>query len=220
MRMLNTEAIVLRRINYGEADRILTLLTREGKKSAIAKGVRKPKSKLAGGIEIFSVIDLTLVEGKGDMFVVSSSRIKEFFKNILAEYERMELAYAAIKEINKVTETVSEPEFYSLLKNTFKFLNNLGIDWRLSELYFRLSLKSLLGSGLNLKTDINNQPLKIETKYNFDFETSCFAPSDHGKFVADHIKFLRLANQKTPNILGQVSGLETIIDDCLWLARN
>ena len=45
-----TQAIVLRRTNYGEADRILQLLTPEGKKSVMAKGVRKEKSKLAGGI--------------------------------------------------------------------------------------------------------------------------------------------------------------------------
>lgn len=50
---LHTRAIVLRRTNYGETDRILNLLTPEGKKSVLAKGVRREKSKLAGGIELF-----------------------------------------------------------------------------------------------------------------------------------------------------------------------
>ncbi|HRQ86596.1 MAG TPA: recombination protein O N-terminal domain-containing protein, partial [Candidatus Saccharibacteria bacterium] len=50
MKTERTRAIILRRTNYGEADRILQLLTPEGRKSAIARGVRKEKSKLAGGI--------------------------------------------------------------------------------------------------------------------------------------------------------------------------
>ena len=56
MQTLRTEAIILRRTNYGEADRILNMLTpQHGKVSAIAKGVRKAKSKLAGGLELFAV---------------------------------------------------------------------------------------------------------------------------------------------------------------------
>ena len=48
-----TEAIILRRTNYGEADRVISLITPDrGKISGIAKGVRKPKSKLAGGLEL------------------------------------------------------------------------------------------------------------------------------------------------------------------------
>ena len=46
-----TKAIVLRRTNYGEADRILTLLTPLGQRSAIARGVRREKSRLAGGTQ-------------------------------------------------------------------------------------------------------------------------------------------------------------------------
>ena len=50
---LKTTAIVLKRVNYNESDRIVTFLTPEGRFSTIAKGVRKEKSKLAGGIEMF-----------------------------------------------------------------------------------------------------------------------------------------------------------------------
>ena len=57
---LRTQAIILRRTNYGESDRILTLLTPEGKFSVLARGARKEKSRLAGGIELFSVSDVTI----------------------------------------------------------------------------------------------------------------------------------------------------------------
>ncbi|HEX2615498.1 MAG TPA: DNA repair protein RecO, partial [Nitrososphaera sp.] len=59
MRRFRSDALVISRTNFGEADRILTFLTpNHGKVRGIAKGVRKPKSKLAGGIELFSVCDL------------------------------------------------------------------------------------------------------------------------------------------------------------------
>ena len=61
-----TSAIILKRVDYGEADRILTLLTPDhGKLSLMAKGVRKIKSKLAGGIELFSISTITFAEGRG-----------------------------------------------------------------------------------------------------------------------------------------------------------
>ena len=61
---LRTEAIILRRTDYGEADRILNILTPSGKISAIAKGVRKARSKLAGGIEMFTLAELLIHSGR------------------------------------------------------------------------------------------------------------------------------------------------------------
>ena len=60
-----TQAIVLRRTNFGEADRILTLLTPLGQRGAMARGVRREKSKLAGGIELFGVSDVVLQQADG-----------------------------------------------------------------------------------------------------------------------------------------------------------
>jgi DNA repair protein RecO len=63
-----TKGIVLSRRDYQEADRILSVLTPDnGKVSLIAKGVRKPKSKLAGGIELFSVSQLTYLPSHNDL---------------------------------------------------------------------------------------------------------------------------------------------------------
>ena len=54
------KAIVLRRTNYAEADRVLQLLTPKGRRSVIAKGVRRERSKLAGGIELFAICDVVI----------------------------------------------------------------------------------------------------------------------------------------------------------------
>ena len=216
-----TEAIILRRTNYGEADRILSIITPDrGKLSAIAKGVRKPKSKLAGGLELLAACDLTIMEGRGDMGLITSARMNEFYGDILHDYDRMELAYAMIKAVNKATETVSEPEFYYLLRGGLQFLNTGSIDWRITELWFRLNLQMLLGHGMNLGTDRTGEKLAADVTYQFDFGENAFYADGRGRFGAEHIKLLRLAAAKNPAVLRQVGGIGDIIEDCLWLLRT
>jgi DNA repair protein RecO (recombination protein O) len=63
---------VLRKLDYGEADRIFTLLTRtHGKVGAIAKGVRRQESKLGPSLELYGHIDVLLAKGRGDLDVVA-----------------------------------------------------------------------------------------------------------------------------------------------------
>lgn len=220
MNQVKTEAMILRRTNYGEADRIINFLTpQHGVVSAIAKGVRKSKSKLAGGLEIFAVTDVTYIQGRGELAIVSSARMRDFFGNLLNEYERMQLGYEFIKQLSTATSTVSEPEFYELLKNAFTWLNDLSIDWRLSEICFRLRMAQLLGHAVNLQYDITGARLSAEGRYNYDIGESGFVASNNGAFGADEIKFLRLAAVKSPQVLRQISGLDAVIDNSLWLAR-
>jgi DNA repair protein RecO (recombination protein O) len=69
---VKTEAIVLRSIRYGEADRILHLYSRDrGRIGAIAKGARKPKSRFGGRLEPFFRLDLLLHEGRSDLMTVT-----------------------------------------------------------------------------------------------------------------------------------------------------
>jgi DNA repair protein RecO (recombination protein O) len=69
---LKTEAVVLRSIRYGEADRILHLYTaRRGRIGAIAKGVRKPRSRFGGRLEPFFRLELMLHEGRGELLTVT-----------------------------------------------------------------------------------------------------------------------------------------------------
>jgi DNA repair protein RecO (recombination protein O) len=70
---VKTEAIVLRSIRYGEADRILHLYSKSwGRFGAIAKGARKPKSRFGGRLEPFFRLDLILHEGRGDLMTVTN----------------------------------------------------------------------------------------------------------------------------------------------------
>lgn len=221
MQTSRTEAIILRRTNYGEADRIVHFITPErGKLTAIAKGVRKSKSKLAGGLELFATCDVTIADGRGQMSLITSARLIKFYGGILHDYERMQLGYAFIKIINRITETVSESDFYYLLRDSFAYLNEPSIDYRLIELWFTLHCTAQLGHGLNLATTVDNERLSSEKRYNFDFHEMALVQHVNGRFISGHIKLLRLAQTKNPAVLRQVSGLEGVLEDCLWLART
>jgi DNA repair protein RecO (recombination protein O) len=221
MRQFRTEAIILRRTNYGEADRILNLLTPEhGKLSAIAKGVRRPKSKLAGGLELFAVCDVTILQGKSDLGVVTSSRIKQFYGDILRDYDRMQVAYEVIKQINKVTETVTDSTFYALLHDSLLYLGDLKIDWRITELWFWLQLANLLGNPINLTTDKSGEPLKETEKYSYDHSSNAFYAHPGGDFGSEHIKFLRLAVSKPASVLSRVNAGQIDLVDLLGLTRG
>lgn len=68
------EAVVLRKLDYGEADRIFTLLTRDhGKLGAIAKGVRRPESRLGPALELYAQVDVLLARGRGHLDVIAQA---------------------------------------------------------------------------------------------------------------------------------------------------
>jgi DNA repair protein RecO (recombination protein O) len=71
---LKTEAVVLRSIRYGEADRVVHLYSAtRGRVGAIAKGSRRPKSRFGGRLEPFFRLDLVLYEGRGDLLTVTGA---------------------------------------------------------------------------------------------------------------------------------------------------
>src|SRR6202165_3627060 len=97
-------AVVLRKLDYGEADRIFTLLTQEhGKVGAIAKGVRRPESKLGPSLELYGHVDVLLAKGRGELDVVAQGQRVAGYR-IQGDVERM--AHAAL--IAELAERVCE----------------------------------------------------------------------------------------------------------------
>ena len=93
MKLIKKKAIVLSRFNYGETDRILTVISPDlGKLRLIAKGSRAMKSKLAGGIELFTVNDIAFIRGRTEIATLVSSRMNENFKFILTDIKISRLA--------------------------------------------------------------------------------------------------------------------------------
>lgn len=210
MRQITTPAIILRRTNYGEADRIVSFLTPGGKLKALVKGVRRSKSKLAGGIELFSESTITFIDTRGDLARIVSTRLNEHWDGIVGDLQRMMFGYETMKLMDKIVEDDAEPEYYELLKSVLKSLNSgeLGLD--AVEVWFYVRLLRLLGHGLNLKTDPTGKNLEGEHLYAFSTEDMCFSPSGQGSFRAEHIKLLRLCISHETKVLQQVKNVNQL----------
>ena len=214
MSSITTKAIVLSRVNYGEADRIMQVLTPDyGKISAMAKGVRREKSKLAGGVELLAICDLTVHQGKGELGIVTSARLDTFFSHILTDYDRLQFAYYVLKDISKASEVVSEPAFYELARVALESLNNPDISLSITELWYRLQIAILLGVGINLATDSNGMKLVEDARYRFDVDDMAFVYNERGQYTSQHIKLLRVMSAQNPNIIAQIKGVDELVDE-------
>lgn len=219
MTTIRTRAIVLRRTNYGEADRILQLLTPEGKRSVMARSVRREKSRLAGGIELFAVSDIVISPGKGELGILTSARLMQFYHHILEDYDRMQFAYEAMKQVGRASEETSEPEWYDVLLEVLMGLD-AAIALQLVQTWFYVRYAELQGHGLNLATDSDGQPLQSDTRYRYDESEKGLRSALSGELTSDHIKFLRLVSTKSLKVLAQVGGTEAILPGCWLLARQ
>lgn len=213
-------AIVLRRTNYGEADRILKLLTPYGQRSVIAKGARREKSKLAGGIELFAVSDVTIASGKGDLSILTSARLVRFYHHILEDYDRLQFGYEAINLISKASEMIDEPEWYEVLSEVFEGLDASLVTLQLTQTWFYLHYATLLGDALNLSVDVMGQKLSPDKRYMYDVSEKSLRLSEQGDIMADHIKYLRLITAKPILALVQIGGVESVLADCWLVARQ
>lgn len=207
-----TLAIVLRRTDFGEADRIVNLLTPNGKQVAIVRGVRKPKSKLAGGIEFFSLNEVVLIEGKSEMKTLSSARMCEFFGEILKDFERTDFAYQTIKKVSNLCEHIESAEFFEILLTIFRSLNNYDIDLNLIKKWFNLKVAEFSGDEINLESDKNGNPLQADLNYSFDFYDRVFLEDANGEFCANDIKFLRLMVSSEPKIISKIKGCDIFLN--------
>ncbi|MGI8609082.1 MAG: DNA repair protein RecO [Candidatus Dormibacteria bacterium] len=119
------EAVILRKVDYGEADRILTLLTRErGKVPAIAKSVRKSKSRMAGQLDVFAHGSMLLAEGKSMDVVTQFQRITEN-SALGSELKRAAVASVVTEVADKILEERhAAPEMFNLVVDALRHLSD------------------------------------------------------------------------------------------------
>lgn len=222
MNQLVTTGIILSRTNYGEADRIIKLLTPDsGKISLLARGVRKPKSKMAGGIELFSVSSITYIRGRGELGTLVSTRLEKHYGTIVKQIERVQLGYDLIKMLDRATEDEPEAEYFDLLQQTFEALDDPAVDVALIRFWFSVQLLQLAGHAPNLRTDSTGAALAADKSYTFDFDAVSFAEQSGGKFGAAHIKFLRLSFAgNSPRTLQQIAGGPALLQDVMPLVQT
>lgn len=215
MKQLITTAIILSRTDYGEADRIVTMLTPDhGKLRLMARGVRKANSKLAGGIELFSVSQVSYIKGRGEIGTLVSARLIKHYGKIVQNIDRVQLGYAIIKMLNKTTEDQPEPEYFELLEKAFASLDNSAINSELIKLWFQAQLLAQSGHMPNLISDVAGDALAKDLTYEFDIDAVAFAIKPDGHFSSDHIKTLRLLfSGNIPKTLAQVAGTDELLAD-------
>jgi DNA repair protein RecO (recombination protein O) len=145
MPTFQTPGIVLSRSNFGEADRVIRFLTPyHGKISAVAKGVRRIKSRLAGHLEPFAETSLMLATGK-NLDIVTSARLIWYPHNLTSSISRLNLAFMTTLAVDRLTESgQSQPKLYELLRATLHDIDS-DASGSLMQLWFKLNLLNTLG---------------------------------------------------------------------------
>lgn len=146
---LKVQGVVLRSLRYGEADRILHLYTpQRGKVGAIAKGVRRARSRFGGRLEPFFRLNLVLHEGRSDLLTVTAAETVEGHPRLREDATALDTAARACDAVGRLFETSEpHPEVYNLLCNELALLDaEPQRAGHANQLAFRLKL--LLAAGL------------------------------------------------------------------------
>jgi DNA repair protein RecO (recombination protein O) len=110
------EAVVLRTHKLGEADRIVTMLSkRHGKVRAVAKGVRRTSSRFGSRLEPFMVADVQLYIGRSLDIVQQAESLGSYGADIAAHYDRYTSASAMVETADRLNEAEATPQQYLLL---------------------------------------------------------------------------------------------------------
>lgn len=144
-----TQGIILNKCDFRESDRFFSIYTDElGKIEAVAKGVRKIKSKMAGHLDLFSIVDLMVAPGRS-YYQVAGAEIDKNFLNIKTDLVKTILGSHCLEAVDAFVKPAhSDPRIFSLLKELFLVFNDkTKNDLKLYGLakFFILKFLALLG---------------------------------------------------------------------------
>ncbi len=213
-----TQGIISKRTDYREADRILTFITPAGKLRGMVRGVRKPKSKLAGGLSLMAVCQLSVLQGRGELKQIISTRIAETFPRLTEDYDAMMVGYLLIELTDKVIEDEAESGYFDLLVEGLKALD-AGMSSEVVELGFRLRLLKMLGHQPELEQDSDGDKLDASKTYTFVPQEGVLHLNEAGNFNADAIKAWRLLLNFPLIKTAKVKGLAEVAGQTLPVAR-
>lgn len=142
---LRTECVVLRHSDWGEADRLLVLYSREaGKLRAVAKGVRKLKSRKAGHLEPFTRVELLLAHGR-DFWIVTQAETVDAYLPVREDLVRTAYAAYLIELLDRFTYEEGENRpLYQLLVDSLSRVSTLPDPFPAVR-YYEIRLLDLLG---------------------------------------------------------------------------
>ena len=166
-RSFRVEAVVLKHYDMGEADRMLTVYSRQrGKLRALAKGVRKVRSRKAGHVEPFTHVSLQLATGR-HWYLVSQAEAIDTYPRLRQELEQVGNASYVVEMLDRFTyeEEESNSLIFQLLTDTLKRLDG-GQDTFVAIRYYEMQLLDLLGFRPELHNCVvSKQEIKAEDQY-------------------------------------------------------
>lgn len=218
-RDVRTLGYVLRRTNYGEADRILDIITPEGKLSVMARGVRKERSKLAGGVELFTLTDFNIHLGKSELGVLTGAKMVKHYSDIIKDFDKIELAAMVLKRVSKVAGDTENAEYFRVVDQGLMALND-GDNLGLIETWALLNIKKAMGEEVNLYRDLAGKKLSSEVSYRWDEIEQTFVEDVNGRYGADEIKLLRLIISSDWGMVRRVRLESGMVERILRLART
>lgn len=118
-------ALVIRSYDFGEADRVIVLLTRNhGLVRGVAKGVRRAKSRFGSRLQLFVNLDVQLYPGRNLYTISQADTVDYFGANIIEDYERYTAACAALESAERLafTDADSDPYLYTALVHTLQVM--------------------------------------------------------------------------------------------------
>lgn len=133
-------AVVLHTHKFGEADRVVVMLSEEnGKLRAVAKGVRKSGSRFGARLEPFSCIRVRLHCGRGEMYTVSGVEPEQQFPVIRQDYNRQLKSAQMVDVINRVTDDeIPHPGLYLLLRQALETLETTDSPLLLAGFFWKV----------------------------------------------------------------------------------
>lgn len=205
-RVYRTEAIVLSRFDLGETDRVFTLLTRErGKIRAIAKGARRPTSKLAPSLEYFTRCRMILSRGR-DLDVITSVEVIERPVGLGERVNAFSHACHLAEVTSKLTPEGQEaPEVYQLLAAALGELERPGEPWLLAR-WYEMALLAITGYRLDLYrcagcgSDLHAEPNMLGVQSGGVLCPNCWPSDPNGRVMSVNVqKILRSLDRNGMN---------------------
>jgi DNA repair protein RecO (recombination protein O) len=207
MQNIATPGIILKRTEYGEADRILTIYTRElGKISAIAKGSRKSTSRKSGHLEVGNIINFEFVTGK-DLYIMTVAKTETYYdyKDLIV----MRKLFLWLEIIDKIIhDSERNLNIYEVIIKGLSSINAQGTYSRLA--IYELELYSTSGYQLEVQKCVVGREELVETNNFIDIRLGGIVCKNHNRgeicinISASGIKLLRLIQECDINMLERI----------------
>ncbi len=170
MGTIKVKGIVIKESNMGDFDKMVTILTPNGRIECSARGARRPKSQLMSATQFLCFGEYMLFKSSSHTYTLNSCDTIEIFYNIRTSLDKLEYAANITKIILDVT--YEEQNTYKILQlflNTLYVISNTTMDLEFITSIFKLRLVSLLGLAPNIDKCVNCGESDLEKIDSFSF---------------------------------------------------